>query len=106
MYDVAKVCALNDEFRTSFKGGKVVVTPGVLAMPDMISVLDQVKSFNAFTPNNDPYTEHDFGAIRNGEHQIFWKIDYYDSDMSQGSPDPSDDAVTTRVLTVMTAEEY
>ena len=37
---------------------------------------------------------------------IFWKIDCYDRDLKFGSPDPADENVTTRVLTVMLAEEY
>ena len=106
MYDAAKVRALNDEFRTSFKSGRVVATPGVLMRPDVIAVLERVKAFTEFDPDNDPHGEHDFGAFVQHDQQIFWKLDYYSVDLNQGSPDPSDSGVTTRVLTVMLAEEY
>jgi len=36
----------------------------------------------------------------------FRKIDYYDRATEAGSPDPADPAVTTRVLTLMRADEY
>jgi hypothetical protein len=57
-------------------------------------------------PHNDPHGEHDFGAIDEDGVRFFWKIDTYDRDMSAHSPDPTDPKVTTRVLTIMPAEEY
>ena len=102
----AKIAALNDHARRTFTGCRVVLTQGVQALELLDAVLRQVQQFNAFTPDNDPYGEHDFGSFRHAEETVFWKFDYYDLDLQMHSPDPSDPAVTTRVLTIMLAEEY
>lgn len=104
--NAAKIAALNDQARQSFTGCRVVITQGVQTMSDVPKILDLVRWFDAFTPDNDPYGEHDFGSFRCAGETIFWKFDYYDMDMGMHSPDPSDPAVTTRVLTVMLADEY
>ena len=59
-----------------------------------------------FTEDNDPHGEHDFGSFELAGRKFFWKIDYYDANMEFGSEDPADPAKTTRVLTIMLAEEY
>ena len=59
-----------------------------------------------FSADSDPYGEHDFGAFRLGDQQLFWKIDYYDPSYGGMSPDPADEGVCARVLTIMLAEEY
>jgi hypothetical protein len=41
----------------------------------------------------------------NGE-RIFWKIDTHDRACKYDSESPADPAQTTRVLTIMLAEEY
>jgi hypothetical protein len=99
---------LNDAFRRIFIGGAVMITAGVEAMPadQRRSLLQKVRDFDAFTPDNDPHGEHDFGVIEEGGLRCFWKIDHYDRKTEMGSPDPADPSVTTRVLTVMLAEEY
>jgi hypothetical protein len=65
-----------------------------------------VRRFDAFTPDNDPHGEHDFGAIEFGTTTYFFKIDYYDLSKTVGSPDPADLAVTHPVLSIMRADEY
>ena len=72
--------ALNDAFRRTFVGGMVMITAGVEAMPldQRRSILQQVRAFDAFTDDNDPHGEHDFGAIGEGGVGCFWKIEYYD----------------------------
>ncbi len=100
--------ALNDDFRRTFVGGLVVITAGVEAMPadQRKSLLAKVRAFDVFTEDNDPHREHDFGAVDEGGVRYFWKVDCYDRATEFGSPDPADPAVTTRVLTIMRADEY
>lgn len=100
------IAALNDHTRQTFSACHVIISAGVQALEDVDAILRQVQLFDAFTPDNDPYGEHDFGAIRYQGTTCFWKIDYYDLDMHMHSPDPSDKTVTARVLTIMLAEEY
>jgi hypothetical protein len=98
--------ALNDAFRKTFVGGRVAITVSIQAMPNLASVLDQVQSFNSFDESNDPHGEHDFGSFEAEGHIVFWKLDYHAVDLNAGSPDPKDPKVTTRVLTIMLADEY
>jgi hypothetical protein len=105
----AKVRELNDRLRSTFVGGKVLMTRGIADEAEAVinRVMKAVQSFDEFSEDNDPHEEHDFGAIDDDKlGKIFWKIDYYDSDMRMLSPDPSDPKVTNRVLTVMLASEY
>lgn len=69
-------------------------------------LIEQVSTFDQFTPENDPYEEHDFGSFEYGNERYFWKIDYYDLNMLFMSPDPGDPAFTIRVLVLMHASEY
>jgi hypothetical protein len=105
---IDRIRDLNDDFRHSFVGGVVLITAGVEAMPDeqRRSLLQKVRAFDTFTEDNDPHGEHDFGAVDEGGVRCLWKIDYYDRATEMGSPDPTDPAVTTRVLTIMRADEY
>ena len=103
-----QIAALNDQARRSFAGCRVMITAGIQALGEasIEAVLRAVQDFDAFTPDNDPYGEHDFGQITYEGHSIFWKFDYFDLDLTMHSPDASDPTVTARVLTVMLAEEY
>jgi hypothetical protein len=104
----ALVCALNDSFRQSFMGGQVIITNGTnaLAIDDKLALFEAIKTFDAFTLDNDPYGEHDFGSLTFKGETYFWKIDCYDTLMLNHSPNPADASVTKRVLTIMMAEEY
>ena len=103
-----RIRVLNDQLRTRFTGGKLVITAGVqqLGVDAIARILVGVREFDNFNGDNDPYGEHDFGALAVDGHQIFWKISYYDKLLQRGSEDPSSPEITTRVLTIMLASEY
>jgi hypothetical protein len=103
-----RIRVLNDNFRSTFVGGRVLTTAGVAELPVEVKarLLLAVQSFSEFTNDNDPHGEHDFGSIELEGETYFWKIDYYDLDCRYGSEDPSDSKQTTRVLTIMRASEY
>src|ERR1700682_4988406 len=98
----------NDSFRSTFVGGQGVMTRGVNVLPMDINawVLLAVQSFSNFTKDNDPHGEHDFGNFEIEGKTYFFKLDYYALDMDGGSADAADPSVTTRVLTIMRADEY
>lgn len=105
----AQIAQLNDLARTAMGvASRVVQTPGIRALDsfDQSAIREQVEKFDKFTFDNDPHGEHDFGAFDHCGQRIFWKIDYYDKALEFGSEHPEDPAQTTRVLTIMLAEEY
>jgi hypothetical protein len=100
---------LNDELRKGrTPNGKTVITSGIqsLGAIDVAKLVLAIAAFEQFNGDNDPHGEHDFGAVKFGEHSVFWKIDYYDQSLEFGSEDPANPEITTRVMTIMLAEEY
>ena len=104
----ARIRALNDELRHNLAGGVAVMTPGVAALgrEAVDRIVKTIAVFDDFCHANDPYEEHDFGSFEAEGHTIFFKIDYFDRNLKYLSPDPTDPAVTVRVITVMLADEY
>ena len=108
MAPAERIRELNDELRTTGSGGKTYISRGILSKDtDFIAkVTAAVRSFDAFTDDNDPWQEHDCATLDVDGEPVMFKIDYYDENMQFGSPDPAHSAVTRRVLTIMLAEEY
>jgi len=113
--NAARICELNDEVRRdpSLLGvqiglDKLVVTRGVAARGNAFvdRAAHAVRDYDDFSEDNDPYGEHDFGRFTLDDAELLWKIDYYDTQLEHGSPNPADPDVTRRVLTIMLAEEY
>ena len=102
-----QIRTLNDRLRTSGRGGMVMVTPGIIALgPGARAILEAVETFDGFSPDNDPWGEHDCASLEVNGHRVIWKIDCYDRSRQFHSPDPTDPKVTVRVLTIMLASEY
>ena len=103
-----RIRALNDRLRTMFEGGASYLSAGIDALPSVerVGIITAVRAFDAFTEDNDPWGEHDCATLTVGGHEVMFKVDYYDAKMRGGSPDPSDKAVTRRVLTILLTSEY
>lgn len=115
--EASRIAAQNDLFRSSLGrvariAGRIVMTPGVSALMEDHGpeILLKLRQFDAFSGDNDPRGERDFGTITvsspRGDHRIYWKIDLYDLDYELGSEAPSDPNQTRRVLTLLLPSEY
>ncbi|MGD8373938.1 MAG: DUF3768 domain-containing protein [Candidatus Woesebacteria bacterium] len=100
--ETIQIAMKNDVFRRS--GFGVTVTPGVQVLEDLGGLIDEIRRFNQFTEENDPYGEHDFGVVHWFGEKVFWKISYYNQTLEYGE-DPLS-LKCRRVLTVMLASEY
>lgn len=111
-FNTDKIRTLNDNFRRNIfhtiSQGEVILTDGVSSLQDedRFSLIDEVRCFEDFNADNDPYGEHDFGSIIFKNERYFWKIDYYDNSLSFHSKNPANPKLTRRVLTIMRADEY
>lgn len=102
------IASQNDAFRARPAEG-LLLTKGVSDNgPAFVQeTLRAVSAFDAFTVENDPHDDHEFGAFTVAGESLFWKIDYYDRQLECGSlsqragPSPG-----RRILTIMLAEEF
>lgn len=113
-----RIAELNDQLRARVGvpvfgesvPGTIMMTRGIAQLdPEaMINVWFAVNQLEQFDAGDDPYGEHDFGAIDvSGAGRVFWKIDYFENASCKwGSEHPDDPKRSYRVLTIMLAEEY
>jgi hypothetical protein len=103
VHDRAKIIELNDQLRTTFKGGRVQMTPGVYQLDARLrgralSVMSRYKKF-------DDESEHDCGVFIFAGYSFEWRIEYRARDGAGISPDPADPEKTRRVLTLYAAAD-
>jgi hypothetical protein len=121
----ARIARLNDLARRAMGVAcTLVATVGFrsLSDPDQSRVRELIETFDAFTEDNEPHGERDFGCVyqlgdgrwtterprvrADESERVFWKLDYYDRELQFASEDAANAAITRRVLTIMLADEY
>ncbi len=97
------IAALNDALRTTFKGGRVQITPSVYAIDDRLRgrALSALARYSSF----DPESEHDCGVFIFAGFAFEWRIEYRAPDGRGPSPDPADPDRTLRVLTLYAIDD-
>lgn len=98
----------NDAFREWGNGdGRWVMSEGLQDDPfAKVGVLDKVRNYRDFDPEDEADDMHDFGAFDHHGRRIYWKIDVMDSNGRYAGEDAFDPRETRRLLTVMLADEY
>ena len=101
----ARIRQLNDQLRRKGIGGRIVITRGIQALgPNGVrEVLIAVARFDDFSEDNDPWGEHDCAVLPVDGHRIIFKHDLYEDPEVKGA---DGQPATTRVLTIMLAEEW
>jgi len=96
---------LNDVLRQTFVGGRVLISPGVLALPpeDNAKVLERIRDFTAF--NDEKVPDHDFGSFELAGIVYCFELECV-SRTQYSSNEPAHIGKGTRVLTIMRADEY
>jgi hypothetical protein len=100
---LAKIVALNDQLRTSFKGGRVQMTPSVYELDDRLRgrALSVLARYNKFAPDS----EHDWGTFIFAGFSFEWRIECRSKGGSGPSPNPADPDRTLRVLTLYAIDD-
>jgi hypothetical protein len=94
---------LNDQLRTTFKGGRVQMTRCVYELEDRLRgrALSVMARYNKFHDGS----EHDYGVFIFAGYSFEWRIEYRGKDGTGISPDPSDSEQTFRVLTLYAVDD-
>ncbi len=98
-----KIIALNDQLRTTFKGGRIQMTRSVYDLDNQLRgrALTVLARYNKFHPDSD----HDCGIFIFAGFAFEWRIEYRGADGTGMSPDPADPKKTFRVLTLFTIDD-
>lgn len=98
-----KFIALNDQLRTTFRGGRVHMTPAVRDLDPQLRgrVLCVLSRYSKFADDDN----HDYGVFIFAGYSFEWRIEYRALDGIEASADPTDSGSTLRVLTLYLAAD-
>lgn len=110
---VTAIADNNDDFRmnpnTKLKG-RWVYTRGInhLGAGFLLDAFRAVVQDTNFTPDTDPYGEHDRGFVTVNDVSVWWKIDCFEAgtNFNFGAENPANPETTYRVLTIYLPEEH
>ena len=99
----AKIIALNDRLRTSFRDGRVQMTPSVYELDARLRgrALSVLARYNKFAADS----EHDWGTFIFAGFSFEWRIEYRGKDGTGASSDAADPDKTFRVLTLYAIDD-
>ena len=94
----ATIIELNDQLRTTFKGGRVQMTRSVYDLDERLRgrALSVMARYNKF----DDASEHDCGVFIFAGYSFEWRIEYRGKNGTGVSADPANPEQTLRVLTL------
>jgi len=103
-----QIAELNVQFRQTFKGGKIVCSESVKALPttERIKLFSAIKAFSKFNEENDPYQERNFGSVTLNGERYFFMIDYFTLDLKSYSKNAADPSITKRIMTIVADKEF
>jgi hypothetical protein len=99
--DRSKIIELNDQFRSTFKDGRVQMTPAVYELDAQLRgrAMCVLARYSKFDDNS----EHDRGVFIFAGYSFEWHIEYRGKDGTGVSTNPADPLATLRVLTLSVA---
>ena len=104
---VERIRQLNDAFRSSFRGGKILLRASVAELPDMVKAARTASGRPVQrTEANDPNGTHDFLKFELSNRSFIFSIVAYDKNLEFESPDPTDPDKTILVGTLIQNSDW
>ena len=99
----ARIIDLNDQLRTTFKGGQVRMMPSVYQLDARLC--GRALCVMARSPKFDHRGDHDWGHFVFAGYMFEWRVEYRSKDSDGVSSDPADPDQTLRVLTLSAVDD-